>query len=480
VAFLNQEPLAILAELLILFYLLGIYAAIHVLNNGRTSQGTIAWFVALLTMPYVAAPLYLVFGYHKFWGYVKARRAGDNQLGAIVDAILKNPNLDQLVAENQTSLMQVASDLARMPFSRGNRARLLVDGQATFEAIFEAIEQAEHYILVQFYILRDDDLGQQLKSRLIERRKAGVNVYLLYDDVGSYQLSSDYIHELKAADIEVSGFTTLSRWKNRFRINFRNHRKIVVVDGRQAFVGGHNVGDEYLGKDPEFGRWRDTHVALEGPVVKGIQLVFCEDWFWAAEQQLDLDWSLQACEEPGMNVLTLPSGPADGRETCTLFFMEAISSARKRLWIVSPYFVPDEQIMTALQLAVLRGVDVRIMLPAKADHMLVYLSSFSYLREAEQTGIRFFRYDDGFLHQKVMLVDDVWAVVGTANFDNRSFRINFEITMLFADKPFASEVEAMLIEDFKHCHEVTSKDFFGKPWWYRLVSRVARLSSPLQ
>jgi cardiolipin synthase len=179
-------------------------------------------------------------------------------------------------------------------------------------------------------------------------------------------------------------------------------------------------------------------------------------------------------------VLTLPSGPADGRETCTLFFMEAISSARKRLWIVSPYFVPDEQIMTALQLAVLRGVDVRIMLPAKADHMLVYLSSFSYLREAEQTGIRFFRYDDGFLHQKVMLVDDEWAVVGTANFDNRSFRINFEITMLFADKPFASEVKAMLIEDFKHCHEVTSKDFFGKPWWYRLVSRVARLSSPLQ
>ena len=154
--FLNQDPLLILAEILVLFYLLGIYAAIHVLNHGRTSQGTIAWFVALLTMPYIAAPLYLIFGYHKFWGYVKARRAGDTQLSGIVDAILKNPNLDDLVVENQSPLMQVSSDLARMPFSRGNRAKLLIDGEATFSAIFEAIEKAEQYVLVQFYILRDD------------------------------------------------------------------------------------------------------------------------------------------------------------------------------------------------------------------------------------------------------------------------------------------------------------------------------------
>jgi cardiolipin synthase len=480
VAFFEQAPLLILAELVVVFYLLGIYAAIHVLNNGRTSQGTIAWFVALLAMPYIAAPLYLVFGYHKFWGYVKARRAGDTQLSSIVDAILKNPNIDDLIVENQTPFMQVASDLAAMPFGRGNSAQLLIDGDATFRAIFEAVEKAEDYILVQFYILRDDDLGQQLRNKLLERAKNGVRVYLLYDEIGSYQLSGSYLDELKQGGVEVSGFTTLSRWKNRFRINFRNHRKIVVVDGKQAFVGGHNVGDEYLGKDPKLGRWRDTHVALEGPVVKGVQLVFCEDWFWAAEQQIDLDWSLQACEEPGMNVLALPSGPADSRETCTLFFMDAINSAKNRLWIVSPYFVPDEQIITALQLAVMRGVDVRIMLPARADHMLVYLSSFSYLREAEQTGIRFFRYDDGFLHQKVMLIDEEWSMVGTANFDNRSFRINFEITMVFADRDFAAKIESMLLEDFKHCHEVTSKDFHRKPLWYRLVSRIARLSSPLQ
>jgi cardiolipin synthase len=476
---LEDDMLVLLAELVSLIYLLGVAFAIHALIHGRTSQGTIAWFIALLSMPFIATPLYAVFGFYRFRGYVNARREGAPHLSNIREAILKNKGLESLLVENTTPFMEVASSLVHIPFSRANSAHLLIDGEATFEAVFRAIEEARSYILVQFYIIKDDELGLELKYRLMERLRAGVRVYMLYDDIGSHALSGRYLDDLREAGAEVSGFATFTRWKNRFRLNFRNHRKIVVVDGRQAFVGGHNIGNEYVGKS-SFGHWRDTHVALRGPVVQGVQLVFCEDWFWATEQQLELDWQLRIAEEPGISALVLPSGPADDRETCTLFFVAAINTAKQRLWIVSPYFVPDEQVMTALELAVLRGVEVRVMLPARADHLLVYLSSYSYLKEAEASGVRFFRYQEGFLHQKVILVDEDISMVGTANFDNRSFRINFEITMLFTDRGFAREVETMLRDDFSQCHEVGKKDYQGKPVWYRLAARVARLFAPIQ
>jgi len=470
----------LILELVSLVYLVGFMFAVHALYYGRTSQGTIAWVIALISMPLIATLLYAVFGFRRFTGYVKARREGDPHLGYIINAILENANLEALQVDKLNPFMEASSSLVNMPFSSGNAARLLIDGEATFKAIFEAIEQARSYILVQFYIIKDDELGQALKRRLIEKSQAGVKVYLLYDDVGSHALSDRYLNELREAGIEVSGFATFTRWKNRFRINFRNHRKIVVVDGEVAFMGGHNVGNEYVGKS-HFGRWRDTHVELRGPAVKGVQLVFCEDWFWATDQKhLGLSWQLDIAESPGIAALVLPSGPADDRETCTLFFINAINSAQRRLWIVSPYFVPDEQVMTALELAVLRGVDVRVMLPEKADHKLVYLSSFTYLNDAEKSGVRFFRYQEGFLHQKVMLIDEEVSMIGTANFDNRSFRINFEITLLCVDRGFAQQVERMLKDDFSECREVGRKDYKDKPAWYRLLSRFARLVAPIQ
>jgi len=475
----EHDMLVMIAELVSLIYLLGIGFAIHAVLNGRTTQGTIAWVIALISMPVLATLLYAVFGFSRFKGYVKARRMGTSHLSHIQQTVLKNKDQEKLLVENATPFMSVASNLASMPFSRNNSAQLLVDGDETFTAIFRAIDEAQDYILVQFFIIKDDELGGELKRRLLDKLSAGVQVYVLYDDIGSHALSGSYIDELRAAGAEVSGFATFTRWKNRFRLNFRNHRKIVVVDGKKAFVGGHNVGDEYVGKS-RFGHWRDTHVVLKGPVVQGVQLVFCEDWYWATEQELDLDWKLRAAQQPGIEALVLPSGPADDRETATLFFVAAIHAAKRRLWIVNPYFVPDETVMTALELAVLRGVDVRIMLPDRPDHLLVYLSSYSYLRDAEKSGVRFFRYKDGFLHQKVMLVDEDIATVGTANFDNRSFRINFEITMLFTDRGFAAEVEAMLMEDFSHCRKVGTKDYREKPVWYQLAARLARLFAPIQ
>ncbi|MBW2462976.1 MAG: cardiolipin synthase, partial [Deltaproteobacteria bacterium] len=267
---------------------------------------------------------------------------------------------------------------------------------------------------------------------------------------------------------------------NRFQINFRNHRKVVVVDGQTAWIGGHNVGDEYLGEDPKFGHWRDTHMRMEGPAALAAQLSFVEDWRWATDDMLGLDWTPRPAEGGDASVMIVPTGPADSEETATLLFMHAINMAHERLWLASPYFVPDEAIVFALQLACLRGVDVRILIPDKADHLLVYLAGFSYFDDVEHAGVRFYRYTDGFLHQKVMLVDETAASVGTANFDNRSFRLNFEITAMVGDPAFVDQVERMFEEDFSHSRQMHPGELAERPWWFRFAVRLARLTSPLQ
>jgi len=376
---------------------------------------------------------------------------------------------------------RAAERLAGHPYLRGNRVDLLVDGEATFESILEGIDAAESYILFQFFIVHDDEIGGAVQRRLISKALNGVQVYFLYDEVGSHDLPQSYTEDLLAAGVHVYPFNTRKGPRNRFQINFRNHRKVVVVDGKVAWIGGHNVGDEYLGKDPKFGHWRDTHVRIEGPAALAAQLSFLEDWHWATDSVLSLEWTPRAA--PGgedIPVLVLPSGPADELETANLMFVHAINTARERIWIASPYFVPDHSVVTALQLAGLRGVDVRILIPEKADHLLVYLAAMAYIDEGAATGVKFFRYGDGFLHEKVSLIDDRVATVGTANFDNRSFRLNFEITAVIADEAFAAEVEGMFQEDFRHSKPEAPGELAKKPFWFRLAVRLAALTSPIQ
>jgi cardiolipin synthase len=306
-------------------------------------------------------------------------------------------------------------------------------------------------------------------------------VYVLYDEIGSHDLPDTYVSEMAAAGIQAYPFNTTKGRANRFQINFRNHRKIVVVDGREAWVGGHNVGDEYLGQDPKSGPWRDTHIRVCGPVAQAIQLTFAEDWHWASGAMLDLEWLPTPCSSgKSVAALALPSGPADILETCTLFFIKAIQSAEHRLWIASPYFVPDEQFITALQLAVLKGVDVRLLIPRKTDNQLVTLTHWAYIEPLHQLGVKVYWYDKGFMHQKVVLIDDDYATVGTANFDNRSFRLNFEITVVVADQGFNGEVARMLEADFARSRLVTEADIRAKGPLFRFAVRAAQLTAPIQ
>lgn len=462
------------------FEILGVLTAFHAVMHARTAQGATAWAVSLITFPFVALPLYWVFGRSKFYGYIKARRSDDARVQHFIATFKERYAPLKPPTREEQSYAQVLEQLGRLPFSGFNRTRLLIDGNATFEAMFAGIDQAQEYIAAQFFIIRDDELGKTFQAKLIEKARRGVRVYLLYDEFGCHKLPNTYLRELTDAGVEVSGFKSTSGGWNRLQLNFRNHRKIVIIDGRLAFVGGLNVGDEYLGKNKRIGRWRDTCLEVEGPAVECVQVAFVEDWHWATKQVPQLKWEAEKSKTGRKQVMVLPTGPADQIETCALFFSQSINAARERVWIASPYFVPDSQIMTCLQLAALRGVDVRILLPGKPDHLLVYLSSFEFIKQVEPTGVKFYRYQEGFLHQKVLLVDDHIAAVGTANLDNRSFRLNFELMMVVIDKRFASEVEAMMREDFSNSRPVGPSEYDNRPFLFKVAVRTSKLLSPIQ
>lgn len=471
----------IVIAVIALFQVLGIASSVHAIMHTRTEQGAIAWAMSLVFVPYVAVPAYWVLGRSRFEGYVNARKLTEDvgeELLVDLQGRIAPYRLDQ---QEIDPAILAAQGLADQPMLTSNEVELLIDGQETFDSILAGIDAAREYVLFQFFIVKDDQIGNLVKERLIAKANEGVSVYFLYDEMGSLGLPDSYLDELRAAGIEVSAFNTQKGPGNRFQINFRNHRKVVVVDGRVTWVGGHNVGDEYLGRDPAFGHWRDTHIRIEGPAAMGTQLSFLVDWYWATDQIIDLPFLPSAAAGADTDVLILPTGPADDLESATLMFTHAINSARQRIWIASPYFVPDLGLLNALQLAGLRGVDVRIMIPDMPDHYLVYLAAFSYLEDAGRTGVRFFRYTDGFLHQKVMLIDDSVATIGTANMDNRSFRLNFEITAAIAgNTEFIDEVEAMFMNDFELSREVPSDELASKSWWFRFLVQLARLTSPIQ
>jgi len=471
----------IFGYLIALIHSLGLIAALHAVLTVRTAQGAIAWALSLMFIPYLTMIPYLVFGRSTFDAYIKARRQANVEMRKAIADLNWRPWVEEALAARSSQAyasLRAMPKLGRMPCLANNQVQLLVNGDTTFEAIFQAIEQAREAVLVQFFIIHDDQLGRRLQKRLLEKAAEGVAVYVLYDRIGSHALPHEYVETLREGGVQIRAFATRSGWLNRFQVNFRNHRKVVVVDGLVGFVGGHNVGDEYLGAMPPLSPWRDTHVRVGGPVVACLQESFAEDWFWASRKLPPLILP-ESYPDDGVLCQLLASGPADPVETCSLFFVEAIHSARERIWITSPYFIPDEAVFAALRLAVLRGVDVRLLLPSRPDHRIVYAASSLYAFEAVRAGVRVFRYGPGFLHQKVVLMDNEISAIGSANLDNRSFRLNFELMLLTVDEAFAREVEMMLEQDFALAHEVAKEESRQTHRLQQLGMRVARLISPI-
>lgn len=460
---------------------LGIISALHAVMTARTSQGAIAWGISLVTFPVVTVPAYWVLGRNKFAGYVTAKRMVGSDFERDSEVLDERLATYRIPKTELSDGAHVAEKLADIPFLTGNAVELLIDGDATFKSIIAGIEQAEQYVLFQFYIINDDDLGRRCKDLLVNKTKEGVAVHILYDEIGSQNLTQGFIHELRHAGAEINAFNTRKGPGNRFQINFRNHRKVVVVDGKEAWIGGHNVGDEYLGRDPKFGHWRDTHMRMAGPAALSAQLSFCADWHWATNDFMrHLNWHPTPAESENIPIIILPSGPADDVEIASLMFLHAINSAKKRVWIQSPYFVPDDALISALQLAALRGVDVRVLIPDEIDHLLVWLCAFSYHKDATMTGAKIYRYTHGFLHAKTILIDDSMSAIGTANLDNRSLRLNFEITAWMYDVEFAQRMETMYLTDFENARLMTAEDLSERPWWFKLAVQFARLTAPIQ
>jgi cardiolipin synthase len=475
----NRKRKRMIAAIVTIFYVLGIVSAIDAIMTARTPQGAIAWSVALVSFPFVAVPAYAVFGRSKFEGVVEAYEARQDEIDALIEEFHRNLQPWNISGEERYTVYEAVRKLSGMTMTRGNRAELLIDGEATFDSILAGIAQAQDYVLVQFYMFHDDGLGRQMQQALIERAKAGVPVYMLYDEIGSKGLPESYVEELQAAGVEVSSFKPTQGRRNRLQLNFRNHRKMVVVDGITGWVGGHNVGDEYLGLDPDFSPWRDTHVRLQGPVVTQLQAVIIGDWYWATRELPEVNWRPQPVEDGDVEAMIIPSAPSQRLETAGLLFVTALNSAEKRIWLSAPYFVPDEAVMKALELAALRGVDVRIITTGKGDSLPVFLAAFHYIDQLRDLGIKFYAYKPGFLHEKVMLIDDDVSTVGTANFDNRSFRLNFEVTALFADQAFTAEVQHMLEVDLAESSPTEAHDFEARPYWFQAAARVARLFAPV-
>ena len=457
----------------------GLITSIPALMSTRTSQGTIAWIVSLNTFPIIAVPAYWIFGQSKFKGYVTAKQLEELEVHDSVESIYNK--IKDFIPNNydEYGRIKALERLAEMPFTNGNEVELLIDGKETFQSILNGIEEAEDYILFQTFIIKDDNLGNELRNKLIEKAKQGVRVYFLYDGVGSHKLADSFVKKMKDASIHVSAFNSGRKKRRMYQINFRNHRKIVVVDGKDGWIGGHNVADEYIGEGKKFDSWRDTHLKITGPAVLGLQLTFLEDWHWCTEEIINMSWNPVSAADRGQIVLIIPSGPSDQYETASLMMQQAIHSAKKRIWIASPYFVPDNGVKDALQLAALRGVDVRILIPDNPDHILVYLSAYAFLEEMIKSGVKIYRYLPGFMHQKVFLVDDNAAAVGTVNLDNRSFRLNFEITAVCMSTELAAEVKDMLLVDFSNSREMTQKELQEKPYWFKIVSRIAYLFTPI-
>jgi cardiolipin synthase len=467
----------------VLVQLLGLWCAFDAVLYGRTPQGTIAWCMGLVVMPVVTVPLYLVLGARRFSGYVRARRKKRSALSRLGEAC--NVALAPWMIRPGPFPDLALDRLGLTAPTGGNALELLVNGEATFERILADIDRACEYVLIQFFIFRDDALGKKFEEAIARARGRGVRVCVLYDLVGTPRIAR-LCESLKAQGAEVHAFGRSRGPITRFQINFRNHRKVVVIDGHIAFVGGHNVGVEYLGQDKVLTPWRDTHMRMAGPAALACQLAFCEDWHWAAGAVPDVKWKvLGVTAEDGADperaraeVLVCPTGPVDELETLTIVLLSLLTRATRRIWLTTPYFAPDDAIMTALQLAALRGVDVHILIPDKSDNPLVNAAAFTYVEELMPAGVRFHRYGKGFLHQKVILADDL-AAVGSANLDNRSLRINFEIMAVTRDAGFVDGVQAMLETDLRNSREVTPKDIQKRRWPQRLVSRLARLLSPI-
>ncbi len=466
-----QVILPILSTVLVA---VALWSAWHAAKTSRTPQAAVGWVVFLLAAPYLAVVVYAFLGPHRYASRARARRESR--------ALFEDHRSDWPDAAHNDPLainLRPFESVAGLPVVRGNSGRILIDGQETFDALFEVIDAAEHYLLVQFYIYRDDGLGREVADRLMAAARRGVRVWLAYDVFRPISLRPRLLREMAEAGIRITHSRSGGPVVRRFQVNFRNHRKALIADGRVGFLGGLNVGDEYMGRSPSFGPWRDTFLRIEGPMVTQLQLIFAEDWHWVTGEALrdTLEWS-SASEAGDLDGLIVATGPVDAEDTGSTMIYATLAAAHERIWISTPYLVPDLPSLTALKHAASQGKEVRILIPDSIDHYLPWLAAFAYFDELMEAGVEIWRYREGFLHQKAFLIDDRVAAIGTHNLDQRSSQLNFETTAYFFERDPCNKLERVFEADFARSVKL-EKTLAEQPLWLRIAAPVARLMAPV-
>jgi cardiolipin synthase len=458
------------------------FAVCWILHIKRETMSAIAWCLTVILIPFIGFVLFFLFGYQSIHGPVRKKKKKNLKYKRIVGKPPALARASREVTEKWEVLAKLAHhDAEGFPVTDGNRVTLYHHGDAAFDAMIHAIECAKHHVHMEFFIFRRDATGRRFTDALLAARKRNVEVRFAYDSVGSFTLSLSKFPELKAAGAKVAAFLPLFNPLYRLRVNLRNHRKLLIVDGRVAFTGGLNVGDEYRGVHRKFGPWRDTHFRVEGPAVESMQQVFLEDWHYAANEIVDGPAYYPEDDKlPGKALVqVVSSGPDADFKAVRETYFAAITKAKDRLWIASPYFVPDAGIRDALALAARSGVDVRLLCLFRPDKWLPFLAARFYWTDMLAAGVKVYQYTPGMMHSKYMLVDGEWASVGSANMDNRSLFLNYELNCLLFDPTSVAELEAEFLKDLDVSVRLDKAVFQARPWAGRMAENAARLLSPV-
>jgi cardiolipin synthase A/B len=474
----------VLGFLSVLISLSVIFIGFVIFLENRHPAQTITWLIVLGSFPLVGFIFYLLFGrnYRKERIFRK-KYFLDKQAFLTVegDDDPRSEEKLELMGEHQGKLFKLAQKLANSPISFDTATKVLTNGEETFRHILEELKRARHHIHMEYYIFRHDQIGQEIKNILIQKATEGVKIRFMFDAVGSWQLSKAFINDLKSAGIETVSFgpVKLPFLNNKF--NFRNHRKIIVIDGNIGFVGGLNIGDEYLGRDKDIGFWRDTHLMLRGEAVRTLQLIFLQDWYYMTNHSfLTAEYlSPQIDYKSHGGVQLIAGGPDNVHSVIKNIFFSMIGSASQSVWIASPYFIPDEDIFSAIKVAALSGIDVRLLVPNRPDKRIVFHASRSYFPELLEAGVKIYEYERGFMHSKIVIVDGELASIGTSNMDMRSFHLNFEVNAFLFRTKSTQKLVAEYLNDLEYSKQLDLQTFQKRHIGFRLLESTARLLSPL-
>lgn len=451
------------------------------LTKKRWPASTVAWLMAIVFMPVIGGVLYLAFGTDRVTRRVSRRRTTSRLLNRSLPA-LTLASLDPRAqwTEAQRQLIRVARRVAQTNPTDGNRVTLFSKTSDAFAAIEAAIQQAQDSLHLEYYIWQPDHIGTRLRDLLIEKARAGVRVRFLYDSVGSMRLSAAFLEPMREAGIDVVVFVPGRKLIDRWSVNFRSHRKIIVVDGKVGFTGGMNVGDEYLGQSRHFGYWRDTHLQLEGPTVLQLQDVFAADWACATGEDLYEERYFQAQTDAGRILAQVVAGGPDCDPSVfhSLMFA-AISEAQKSVTLATSYFVPTPPLVAALCAAALRGVKTRIMVAGPVTYWVTYHAARSFFDELLEAGVEVYEYRRGQQHAKTLTIDGEWSLVGTPNFDSRSVFLNFEVGVVLYDAGLAEQLEHHFDQDIEDSIAIDAVEWARRGTWSRLTENACRMFVPV-